>query len=88
MEPFVSCCFMSDNKIFINLLYYYDKTHYHFFYDYEKREVCGQVVKMDLKNGQSNFPFRCFYNDEDDEVYSFYRQGEAFIISGKDSSDY
>ena len=35
-----------------------------------------------------NFPVKCFYNDDEDEIYSFYRQGEALIIQPHDSKQY
>tara|TARA_B110000285_G_C14791031_1_gene453039 strand:- start:247 stop:372 length:126 start_codon:yes stop_codon:yes gene_type:complete len=31
-------------------------------------------------SSKKNFPYKCFYNDEEDEVYAFYRQGEFFNI--------
>ena len=27
-----------------------------------------------------NFPYRCFYSEETNEAYSFYRQGQAFRV--------
>lgn len=33
---------------------------------------------------RSNYPFKCFYNQELQEIYSFYRQGHAFILNIKD----
>lgn len=29
-DPFITCCFISDDIVFINLFYNYSKTHYHF----------------------------------------------------------
>jgi hypothetical protein len=34
-----------------------------------------------MGESRKNFPYKCFYNDEDDEVYSFYRQGQAIIAT-------
>lgn len=28
-----------------------------------------------------NFPYKSFYNPDKNQIYSFYRQGEAFIIN-------
>ena len=39
---------------------------------------------MTLGDSKRNFPYKCFYNDELGEVYSFYRQGHAFVITEKD----
>ena len=33
-----------------------------------------------IGSSRKNFPYKCFYNDEDEEVYAFYRQGEFFNI--------
>lgn len=30
---------------------------------------------------KKNFPYKCFYNEEENEVYSFYRQGQAIIAT-------
>ena len=35
-----------------------------------------------------NFPVKSFYNDDEDEIYSFYRQGEALIIQPHDMLQY
>lgn len=36
------------------------------------------MIKIDSNN--KNFPVKCFYNSEHNEVYSFYRQGQSFRI--------
>ena len=33
-----------------------------------------------VASSKKNFPYKCFYNDEDDEVYAFYRQGQFYNI--------
>lgn len=51
---------------------------------------------MVIDSNDRNFPFKSFYNEEDNEVYSFYRQGQSFRIpvfavdhkSNKDKSEY
>lgn len=35
-----------------------------------------------------NFPYKCFYNAEKAQIYSFYRQGQAFIINSDEPSEY
>jgi len=32
---------------------------------------------------RKNFPQKCFYNSEKNEVYSFYRQGESYRVPVK-----
>ena len=35
-----------------------------------------------------NFPVKCFYNDDKDEIYSFYRQGHSFKMKPDNITDY
>jgi hypothetical protein len=48
----------------------------------------GEVAKYEMENYSSNFPLKCFYNDELKEIYSFYKQGEAFIVPEGDALGY
>ena len=41
-----------------------------------------------MKTNAKNFPFKCFYNDEKNEIYLFYRQGEAFTINPDAPEEY
>jgi hypothetical protein len=34
-DPFITCCFVSNEVLFVNLFYNFECTHYHFFYDFE-----------------------------------------------------
>jgi hypothetical protein len=79
-DPFVICCFITDDIGFVNLYHSFSHMHYHFFLNLNSKEIVGEVVKQEISNFSSNFPLKCFYNDDDHEIYSFYRQGEAFII--------
>ena len=74
-DPYITCCFTKENILFINLFYNFDCTHYHFFYNFEAKQIEGKVVKFKMGESKKNFPYKCFYNDENKEVYSFYRQG-------------
>lgn len=74
-DPFITCCFISDDTLFINLFYTHTLRHYHFFYNFDLDIILGQVVAITIGTNKKNFPYKCFYNDDDDEVYSFYRQG-------------
>ena len=73
-DPFITCTFVRDHLIFINLFHSATLTHYHFFYDLSKKETHG-ITKITIDSNDKNFPYKCFYNEEDNEVYSFYRQG-------------
>lgn len=33
-----------------------------------------------MGGSKKNFPYKCFYNEDEQVVYSFYRQGQAFIV--------
>ena len=44
-DPFVSCCFVTDTLIFVNLFENAKLLHHHFFYDTEKREMLGEPVQ-------------------------------------------
>ena len=78
-DPFITICFVSDDKLFVNLFYNYTCTHYHFFYDVENKKAEG-ITSFNIGNSKKNFPYKSFYNDEENEVYSFYRQGQAITI--------
>jgi hypothetical protein len=73
-DPFITCCFIDDTRIFINLFHNYSLTHYHFIWDYKKRRIVGKTVPGKVKHtavshvmcdcNNKNFPYKCFYNDE------------------------
>jgi len=50
--------------------------------------MIGQKVERVMQCTEKNFPYKSFYNEEKNEIYSFYRQGQAFIIDGTDCSKY
>ena len=35
-DPFCTCSFIDDDRIFVQLFYNYDRTHWHFIYDHSK----------------------------------------------------
>jgi hypothetical protein len=59
--------------LFINLFHTHSLTHYHFFFNFRHKKLIGNVVSIKLGLSKKNFPYKCFYNDDLDEVYSFYR---------------
>ena len=87
-DPFITCCFVTNEVVFINLFHTYSHTHYHFFFNIEKRDIEGEVASMAIENYSSNFPLKCIYNEDSEEIYSFYRQGEAFIIPKGNAKGY
>ena len=73
-EPYVTCCFVNDDHVFIDVFYNYKLTHYHFIWDLRLRRMVGKRGKMHLvDSNKANFPYACFYSEERDEIYSFYR---------------
>lgn len=34
-----------------------------------------------------NFPYKSFYNTDENVIYSFYRQGQAFSVGGDDAKE-
>lgn len=87
-DPSITCTFVAATKIYINLFHNPTLTHYHFVYDFEAKSVCGDVVSFQMDSNKKNFPYKCFYNEEKDEVYSFYRQGEALTINASAPTEY
>jgi len=75
-EPYVTCCFVNVDHVFIDVYYNYKQTHYHFIWDLRLRRMVGKRGKTHLsESNKSNFPYACFYSEERDMIYSFYRQG-------------
>ena len=72
-DPYVTCTFISDNRIFINFFHNATLTHYHLIWNTDTRKVEGKVNQLKMECTRKNFPYKCFYNDERDEIYSFYR---------------
>ena len=72
-DPYVTCCFITDEKVFINLFYNPTLTHYHFIWDVTKKSIIGKPVQLKMECSKKNFPYKCFYNEDKHEIYSFYR---------------
>ena len=78
-EPFITCTFITDGLLFVNLFHTKLLTHFHFLYEVKVNRVYG-VTKVELGCTRKNFPVKCFFNDEENVIYSFYRQGHSFTI--------
>ena len=80
-DPYITACFINDDLLYVDLHYNPTLTHYHFLWEISKGKVKGNYVKMQMDDSSSkNFPFKCFYNNDENKIYSFYRQGEFFNI--------
>jgi hypothetical protein len=92
-DPFAVCSFVGDDKIFVAFFHNYSKTHYHFMWDLANKKVIGDkggpepVIRV-MECGKKNFPYKSFYFDLRDELYVFYRTGQAYTIKQKDLSNY
>ena len=51
-----------------------------FIYSRGQNNIISEVVTKDLECSKKNFPYKSFYNDQDDEVYTFYRCGQSFSV--------
>ena len=83
-DPCMTCCFISDDEIFVTFFHNYTRTHCHFVWNFKTRRIRGSPstdeteryhvpVSKVLDCNIKNFPYRCFYNDDDNEIYQFYR---------------
>ena len=48
----------------------------------------GGFHKHEMNCNRMNFPYKSFYNPEDDVIYCFYRQGEAFTIEADNPANF
>jgi hypothetical protein len=74
-DPFITCCFVSDNKVFVNFYHSHTSMHYHFIWHITKKKIVGneKPVMMQMEPNKRNFPYKCFYCIKDKMIYSFYR---------------
>jgi hypothetical protein len=87
-DPYIVCCFIDDNQLFVALYHNFIDMHFHFIYDIKKACVVGEPVSIKMNSNKKNFPYKAFYNDELREVYLFYRQGQSFIIDPENPREY
>lgn len=91
-NPFITCCFLYDNLIFVTFFHNYSQTHYHFIYNCMSKKFIGDadgyLVSMKMDCSSKNFPLKCFFNAEKNQIYSFYRQGQVFVIDADDLTKY
>lgn len=48
-DPNITCCFVSDTKIYVNLFHNYSFKHYHFIWDFTRRQLVSKHVEMKLE---------------------------------------
>ena len=81
MEPLITCCFTSDpNQLFVQLFHRTSKTSYHFLYSLLKKLPEAPTVHEVQDCTDMNFPMKSFYNEINNQVYTFYRQGNSSTV--------
>jgi hypothetical protein len=86
-DPFITCTFLDSTKIFVNLYHNFDRKHFHFVFDTNVRKPAG-LASFVMDSNLKNFPYKCFHNPDLNEIYSFYRQGQAIIVNGGNTEQY
>ena len=71
-EPFCTSTWCNDTIVYVNVFLNQEQSHYHFFFNIETREITG-LQKLKLECNDKNFPWKSFYNSDENEVYTFYR---------------
>lgn len=88
-DPYISCCFFNDDLLFVDLFHNYDFINWHFVFDTNSNTIVGPIIKhkMDFES-KKNFPWNCFYSDENKELYVFFRHGDSMIINCENICEY
>jgi hypothetical protein len=71
-DPYITCTFCTDDIIFVNLFHNATVTHHQFFYNHVTDSLF-RVQRYPMNSNEKNFPYKCFFSAENNEVYSFYR---------------
>lgn len=74
-DPSITCTFITDDRVFVNLYHNPTLTHYHFIFNTTLHLIEGDIVKIVLDSNKKNFPYKTFFSEEKNEIYTFYRQG-------------
>ncbi len=72
-DPFVNACFIDDNTLYICLYHNSSFTHHHFIWNLTSKSTKGKPVSILMEESKKNFPYKSFYNDVKNEIYTFYR---------------
>ena len=81
-EPYISATFLNSNLVFVALFHNQLMMHYHFMYNTKEKKMF-KIRSLKMEHSPLNFPAKVFYSDEKNQVYVFYRQGQAFSINVK-----
>ena len=73
-DPFIVTEFITKDRIFISLFDNSNLEAYHMLFDVPNKKLVDKPVKFKILNTQKeNHPVNCFFNEEREEVYVFYR---------------
>jgi hypothetical protein len=82
-DPFIACSFVTNELLFVNLFHNATLTHHHFFFNTVSRELTSHTTLV-MDCNSKNFPVKCFYNSDNNEIYTFYRQGQSLRVPVKE----
>jgi hypothetical protein len=88
-EPLITCCFIEDDNLLVQVYHRIQKKHYHFTYSYKELKILSDYVVTPIKEKNCtdrNFPIKSFYSVANGACYTFYRQGQCFETPVNDYS--
>jgi hypothetical protein len=97
-EPLITCCFINLGELFVSVYHKTLKTQVHFTYKFIEDEVSSELYSQNIEIcsecistvhvpcSENNFPIKSFYSEENNECYTFFRQGQGFVTTLKDIS--
>ena len=56
-DPFINCCFINDDQIFVNFFHNHNLTHYHLIWNIKTRKVTGMPLCDIDGNRLSDLPY-------------------------------
>jgi hypothetical protein len=77
-QPMITCCFIQEDLIYFTVHHRVTSMCYNFIYSHATDSVLSRVGETRIKHSTLvNFPNKSFYNSIDNEIYTFYRQGQC-----------
>mgnify|MGYP006952841062 CR=1 FL=1 len=81
-QPMITCCFIQEDLIYFTVHHRVTSMCYNFIYSHATDSVLSRVGETRIKDSTLvNFPNKSFYNSIDNEIYTFYRQGQCITRS-------
>lgn len=76
LDPMITAIFITNRLVFVTLFYRNDTTNWSLVLDIEEQQPVTDLISLVMDCSSLNFPIKCFYHQEKNLIYSFYRQGE------------